>query len=494
MDSIYVAWSLYTGPANVEPLWKNSRWIAGEWNGQNDDTTEAEIRKDIDARIECIKKAFIFTRSQLSDDQKASGVHYFVIPEFYFHCKQGPYPNIKIDGQYDPYDYICATLPERLKNQKDIPLLENESWIICAGSILTCNEPDIDRLLNSNEVKERLDALNRAMKGLATVNGDKSENGLNNTGVHIKALSYMDAGNSAANTLSDSQQAIDDLMTLYRANPLCVVRNRGLVFKLNESSCVGYEKQNESTVDLTMGKIVQIGSTGQLIPGGMVTEWMAGYPSISIINGDKHCAATPLAARISGLDLSPDSKPLEMGIEICLDHRLKRLRRTVGMLQQNGAALDNPPLDIQLVPSGGMQILVDSVSAGVNGVIFNSDGCDPILDQYTSDGKQVIEGSGVFKGITCGVYTSSAQTMVELDNKRYFSHSQLSFRFGSDEMTGYNNALGTKNINGLTYDPATQKNPLLDAYDDPKRIPISNEDQSLFAAGFGELHLYVKSK
>ncbi len=71
-------------------------------------------------------------------------------------------------------------------------------------------------------------------------------------------------------------------------------------------------------------------------------------------------------------------------------------------------------------------------------------------------------------------------------NKRYYSHSQLSFRYGNEEMT--------KNMNGPTYDPVTQKNPVLDAYAAAKRIPVSDKEHPLlFAAGFGELHFYIKN-
>ncbi len=487
-DNTYIAWALNTGPANVKSLWEGSRWITGEWTGGNADTSESQIKSDIDARIACIINTFMFTRQQLSDQQKVFATHYFVIPEFYFHCQQGPYPNIKISGLY-PYEYIRVALQNALGQ---LPLLPNEVWIMCAGSIMTCNEPDYNRLFGLDEVQERLDALNKAMADLSAAKGYRNEADFLKHGPYIKALSYL----APLKPLTNEEKAIDDLMTQYRANPLCIVRNRGLLFKLKQGNieCYSFEKQNESTVDLTMGKLVCDGTACQLDLGGMITEWIANYPSISIINGDKQCSATPSAARITLNEPLISPNPLQMGIEICLDHRLKRLRRTAAMTVECGAATDNPPLNIELIPSGGMQILDTSVSAGVTGVIFNSDGCDPILNEYTPDGKPVIEGSGVFKQITCGVYASSAQTMVKLDSS-YYSHSQLSFRYGSDEISGYNNALGDKNPKGLTYDSDTQKNPILDTYPPAKTIPVINKDYpSLFAAGFGELHLYVKEK
>ncbi|MDD4446674.1 MAG: hypothetical protein PHN61_03240, partial [Methanothrix sp.] len=296
---------------------------------------------------------------------------------------------------------------------------------------------------------------------------------------------------------SKTEKHIDDLMIHLRANPLCIVRNRGALFVRDKKCvrCFGYEKQNESTVDLTMG---MLDADGMLSHGGMITEWMAGYPSISIYEGDKNTKAAPLAARMSVPYINRSKNDLlQIGVEICLDHRLKRLRRTVGMTKENGAAADNRPLAIQLIPSGGMQILDASVSSGVDGVIFNCDGCDPILTEYNENGEPVIQDSGTFKKITCGVYASSAQTMVRLE-KPYYSHSQLAFRYGDQEIPGYDNAKGTKNVNAATCnDPQSlsPSNPHLDAYDTAKRIPVNCiNGQLLYPAGLGELHLYGKSK
>jgi hypothetical protein len=183
-------------------------------------------------------------------------------------------------------------------------------------------------------------------------------------------------------------------MTEFQAAPLCVVRNRGLAFTLSASGVevTGYEKQDESTVDLTMGKLVDSGGEIKLNPAGMITEWVAGYPSISIINGDKQVPDTPLAARYTVTNLTP----------------------------------------------------------------------------------------------------SSAQTLVQQGEEQYYSHSQLSFRSGG-EMESYDNASGTDNANGATFTGNPPANPMLDSYPLASRIPVQiSAVPGLFAAGFGELHLYAK--
>ncbi|MCP4149483.1 MAG: hypothetical protein GY757_17175 [bacterium] len=499
----YTAWALYTGPNQPTPLWENSQWITGEWDGVKGSTTEDHFKKDIDARIDCLIESFKISRANISS-RSGTVTNYFVVPEFYFHSTHGPYPAIEING-IPPYEYICTSLWDRIKGLAFDPAAgEKESWIICAGSVLTCNIPDIEKFLQWDRVKRRLDILNKAIGDLSTHYGYRTAKDFKKSSTHIKARGYMEK----PETLSEPHQhkAINALMDKFRADPLCVVRNRGLLLRAtfrgqSETGveCRKYEKQMESTVDLTMGKIISKGTTCELEHGGMITQWMSGYPSISIIDGDKNTMKAPMAARITMDEPEAAEKKLEIGVEVCLDHRLKRLRRTVGMTKENGAEEDNPAIHVQLVTSGGMQILEESVSAGVSGVIFNSDGCDPILKEYTTGSEQEIQGTGTFKKITCGVYAASAQTMVEVreqdDHKHdYYSHSQLSFRYGEEEIGGYNNALGIRNKKGRTYDPKTGANERLDAYSLPEMITLppqdDMQDDTLFAAGMGDLHIY----
>ena len=478
----YIAWSLHTGPANATPLWEDSRWITGKWNGVDIKSSD-DIQRDIDARVDVIISSFCLARNNLSATQKISATNYFVIPEFYFHSMYGPYPNVKIGGKY-PYEYILSSIREKLA---EVPLLEDEVWVISIGTVMTCNVSDIPEFLESVEVKERLDALNNEIRKFQLEN----RSNLLKNGTHIKAMGYMNV--SKANI--GAKEEINSLMRQYRANPLCIVRNRGAVLKVDSSSpikCYKHEKQNESTVDLTMGVLSEKGDTIEI--GGMITEWLAGYPSVSIIAGDKNSESNPTAARMS-IDGSSSQSPhaLELGVEICLDHRLQRLRRTVEMTKENGADADNPSLDLQIITSGGMQILDESVVSGCQGAIFNADGCDPILDQYNSEGKPVIDGSGVFKGIACGVYISSAQTMREIEQK-YYSHSQLSFRYGNQEIVGYDNAKGINNIKGATYDKDSKTNPILDSYTAPMIVNVPCDNSTpLYAAGLGELHMYISN-
>ena len=353
--------------------------------------------------------------------------------------------------------------------------------------------------MDQDSVKTRLKTLNAALETIKPLPSEA-------LGKHTKAKGYFAA--ELENTLAAEEAALNALIKSYRADPLCTVRNRAGILKIGAEGVEArvIEKQNESTVDLTMGEgSVMPGSGLQLSLGGMITEWMGNYPSISIISGDKQyrtddkgALQNPRAARMTFTDpVWKEDQVLELGAEICLDHRLQRLRRTVGMSKSRGASTDNPALDVQLIPSGGMQILEYSVAAGANGAIFNADGCDPILNIYTNAGKNVIKGSGTAPNtVACGVYASMAQTLVSKDGFDYYSHSQLAFRSGADQMTGFSYAEGTSNRNGATFAtdfPDKIGNEHLDAYAAPQVVPVKDSDPSetneYFTAGLGELHL-----
>lgn len=92
------AWSIYTGPSNVSSVAVNSTYVYGQWDGINATTGPDEIKKDLDARIQLFLGA---VKSFMTDSKSVSS--YFAAPEFFFHCKQGPYPDVLINGKSNPY-------------------------------------------------------------------------------------------------------------------------------------------------------------------------------------------------------------------------------------------------------------------------------------------------------------------------------------------------------------------------------------------------------
>jgi hypothetical protein len=472
----FTALSVYTGPTLLKPIISNPDcpWIVGRWDAANNDMSAAEIKKDIDQRI-----AFALNVFQSVLPLYKTYNRHFAIPEFFFRCKQGPYPYLKVDGVNYPLEYIRLQMLQKL--QQIIPK-DNNYYYIILGSVLTSNVADYDALLSSAPVQERLAQLNQIVAStgkanLADVAGPKVWRRVAVVQPHLlKASPELDALNA--------------FMTQCRGNPLCTVRNRGLFFEFNASmmdapACYIYEKQYESTVDLTMGLF---DGAGKIVTGGMLTEWMANYPSYSILSGDKQTTPYATNARFT----PPFMGYVDVGVEICLDHRMQRLRRTVDMTVQDGAAADNYPLFKQLIPSGGMQILDYAAAAERNCVMFNADGCDKIYYVYTDPNSYILNGNaGLFKGITCGVYNQSVQSKwTGNDGNTYYSHSQLAFTTNTSRIGGFDNALGLNNVKAQSYygTSANPSNPLTDSY--TPTVKTVGGSTPLFGAGTGEVHNY----
>lgn len=99
-DSSFAAWSIYTGPSHLKTLFDNSNWILGKWGSfeEGEKLTPENIKSDIDSRIALIILAF----TKYCENTVAAQKH-FVIPEFFFRCKSGPYPLVEIKEQDDPF-------------------------------------------------------------------------------------------------------------------------------------------------------------------------------------------------------------------------------------------------------------------------------------------------------------------------------------------------------------------------------------------------------
>ena len=182
----------------------------------------------------------------------------------------------------------------------------------------------------------------------------------------------------------------------FRAAPLCTVRNRGIYYyygsvnfnKAEDEKALEvrvYEKKYESNIDLTMGVL---DGNGSLTHGNTITEWMANYPSYSTVQGDKQ-SGEPYETNARFDYTENTSQKFDIGVEIDLDHKLQRLRRTVGMNIKNGASLNHYPIKKQFIPSAGMQIQAESVSVHGSSVVFNADGFSPI---YCDSEPKIIYG------------------------------------------------------------------------------------------------------
>jgi hypothetical protein len=477
----FTAWSIYTGPSNLKSVYEGSNWITGQWDAINDAVSASEIQRDIEARINLITNTF-----QTILDRHKTWNRFFIIPEFFFRCKQGPYPYLKVDGVDYPLEYIQKRLKEELT--KIIPN-DNCYYNFFSGTVLTSNISDYSQFLASAPVVERMKELNRclAIEDGAALRSFSSKQ----PAVTWNREIFNHDRKEGLKTSSGSSDALDNFMKQARMNPLCTVRNRGLYLHFNktmmqEMESFICEKQYESTVDLTMGIL----RDGKIEHGGMITEWMAGYPSISILGGDKQADSFSTNARFTPRFLGFS----DVGVEICLDHRKQRLRRTVDMCRNNGADVDNYPLWNQIISSGGMQILDYAVAAHGEQSIFNADGCDKIYKVYGDDSTVILNGeAGIFTGIATGVYSKSVQSKwAGKDGQTYYSHSQLAFCTKDSKVGGFNNARGLKNDMAQTYTGSqdTPSNPQTDSCEPQIISDGLRQATDLFGATTGELHHY----
>ncbi|SHF25475.1 hypothetical protein [Vibrio gazogenes] len=477
----FFAWSLYTAYRNPMTI---GNWVAAEWPGKPIANAQ-DMQLDIDFRIDMLIEALNIA---IAGTANCNGwVRYFVVPEFFFHSAHGPYPGLTINNQ-SAFEYMTNQLTTRIKETLTHSPDSNRDWVICTGGVLTTHVTDIKHFLAGAEVQHRLTTLNAAYAHAV------QRNAVSKPTSHI---GLMRLKSFEATTQNNTQfDELNALVNQYRQDPLCTVRNRAgiLVYNGNSTGDIirySVEKQSESTVDLTLGVL----QNGKIDTGGQITEWLANYPPVSIINGDNQGTGTGLYRNPGArMPIVSYHQNVELGAEICLDHRLQRLRRTVNMT-------GNSPLDIQLVPSGGMQLLDYSIASGSSGAIFNADGCDYILDQYNSDGKPVITNkgkpsSGTTKQVITGVYTASAQTRSEgSDDTPYFSHSQLAYRTTDAGPSDYINPESTDNPGGMTYtgDSSHPANPYLDLYNSPVVYVVTSSNHDVddyFTAGLGEVHQY----
>ena len=475
----FAAWSLYTGPSYVKNIINHPHcsWIVGQWDGINGDTTKEAVKIDIDHRISAIREAF---RKMLPDFKTPN--RHFVIPEFFFHCKQGPYPSIKVDDKNYPFEYIVLRLKEELKSW--IPKDDTNFYTIIIGSALTSNVEDHIEFFKRNDVINRHKHLNQIILEHGIFDHFQKHN-------HRHRRRHVDSGITSDSRLN----RLNDFMEEARSNPLCTVRNRGAYFYINKASVDEvevflYEKQSESSVDLTMG---MFNDDGEIITNGMITEWLCNYPSYNVLRGDKQTTAMSSGARFSH---SPYGDT-DIGVEICLDHYFQRLRRTVDMSTLNGDTADHFPLRKQFIVSGGMQIRDYALAVDCNSIIFNADGGNQICvshepERYSALGEYLAPGK--YKGITTrGVYGHSIQSQWSsgTDENTYYSHSQLAFTTDDSILKGFKNAKGLNNIRALTYNDSVEGpyNHMTDSYT-LKKFPC-NIEQNLFALNKGELHHYA---
>ncbi|MFI8593686.1 hypothetical protein ACIGCK_04560 [Microbacterium sp. NPDC078428] len=367
----FVGFAIPTGPAQVAPLGSPSGGgsVGGTYLGLPD------AAADIAGRLGVLRAAVRAARDALPAEE--SGVlNVFVAPEFFWHGPQGPY--LYAAGEPDPVDGLIERLAE------EFPADEYADWLFVFGTAVSAEADD------PREIFARATTLVR--------------NGV----VADLARRYRQAsGEDQAKIF----EIVEDYLQWGHAHPVVQVRNRALVLggaALGTPTGAFPERLVTTEKSLDSGEdFVLWDTTGR---DDVVTEQMVAHAFVDLSGGDLKRRAGDAHAIVR---LDPGSEcPVDVGVEICLDHADGRLRR--GLPRNRWPRDAGEGLELQLVPSCGASLRADAIAAASGGYVFNVDGQHALAD----DVRPV--GAGSVAGVLCawGNYVAPA-------NPRYRAHTQL---------------------------------------------------------------------
>ncbi|MBC3872355.1 hypothetical protein [Undibacterium flavidum] len=368
----FIGYAIPTGPSQEKLIL--SKYLVGNYLGNQD------LEVDLQARISILKNAVDIAKQALPVDEDVQAVNnIFLAPEFYFHGVLGPYVYSKDED--DPAQRALALLAQTFNAQ------EYPNWTFVFGTMISAKVADIDAVFKTPSVQMR----KRLVESLV-----------------------LNAEAEFGNARSVTEQILSYTLTDLRANPAVEVRDRALIFS-NLGLQVAGKSQTYSTMTsekyfLSPIDFVLFETTNQ----DVITEEMVAYPHIDLSGGDVKQSAYDTYA-IFQQNYGQDNAPVRLtyGVEICLDHDDARLRKNL----DSHTSVDNAEtgtVNIQLIPSSGSAIVLQSVVADRNGFVFNCDGWCALSDSTTP---QVGNVAGVQS-----VYTNYLSVQTE---PQYFAHTQL---------------------------------------------------------------------
>lgn len=366
----FIGYAIPTGPSQDRLIL--SKYLVGNYLGSLD------TEQDLLARIQVLKNAVDTAKSALPPDEGVMAVNnIFMAPEFFFHGVLGPY--VYSEGEEDPAK--CALhLLEQVFNAQEYP-----NWTFVFGTMLSAKVANIDAVFQSPAVQLR--------KNL------------------VKSLA-MTAQAEFGESRSITEQILNDTISDLRLNPAVEVRDRALVFSnlgleipgaTSRVKSMTSEKYFLSPIDFVLFETNN---------RDVVTEEMVAYPHIDLSGGDvKRKPFDKYAIFRQNYGESNAPQYVDFGVEICLDHDDARLRKNMDRQVFPNA---DDAVYIQLVPSSGSAIVLQSVVADKNGFVFNCDGWCSFDDSTEPQ-------QGDVGGVQC-VYANYES---QQGNILYSAHTQL---------------------------------------------------------------------
>jgi len=421
----FVGYAIPTTPADMigvgDP--NGTGAVAGTYRA-NPDTSI-----DIAARLRQLKEAVDAAVSALPAEPDPSVLTVFVAPEFYWHGKMGPY--VFTRDEEDPADTILAGL------KAAFPTRAYPHFLFVFGSVITARVDDIDAVFASSSTKARNDVVTALGQSWRTTSGPLS-------------LVILDM--------------IVDFIKNCHAYPNVEVRNRALILSGDDvngvlddfdTDALTTEKYFDSNEDFLLWDVTN---------SPVITEQMTAYPVLDLSGGDFKADAHDSKAifRVGA------TSPVNVAVEICLDHTDRRLRKSIDLNPWPERA---DGIDLHIVPSCGMQLHPPAVAARAGGWAFNCDGQYAFGDTLGAGVAQ----SGELGGVACvhADYVSAADPV-------YSAHSQLA-RVGSAARLSDEMAPGARNA-------VFEAIPDVDV----RIVPVAGtaDLDGYFSGGPGALHIY----
>ncbi|MDX2375871.1 hypothetical protein M4I32_03550 [Microbacterium sp. LRZ72] len=422
----FIGYAIPTAPAQMVPL--GSPGGGGSLGGTYLGLPDAE--SDIAGRLGILRAAVHAAREALPDDDEGV-LNVFAVPEFFWHGPQGPY--LFGTGETDPVDHLQTLL------EREFPADEYADWLFLFGTAITAQADD------PREVFSRATTLVR--------------NGV----VADLAARYRRASGEDQVKVFDM---VEDYLEWGHAHPVLQVRNRAL---LMGGAPLGTPRGAFGGRVATTEKYVDSGedfvlwdTTGR---ADVVTEQMIAHAFIDLSAGDLKRRADDAHAIAR---LAPDAAaPVDVGVEICLDHTDARLRQ--GLPRNRWPRDAGDGIELQLVPSCGAALRAASVAVAAGGYAFNVDGQFVVGDGFSPT------GAGPVFGVA-----SAWGNHVAPANPRYQAHTQLARvdrpASGGDAKSPSST---TATFERLTADDVAVVG-----------VPLRAMTDTFFAGGGGAVHIY----
>lgn len=424
----FIGYAVPTTPADIigvgDPNGRGS--VAGTYRAAPD------LADDLRVRAAALKTAVDAARDALAAAEPGV-LNVFLAPEFYWHGPMGPY--VHTPAEPDPADLILAEL-ERL-----FPAAEYPDFLLVLGTAISAEITDVDVILASASCRVRNDVVRSLGESWQTADGPLA------------------------------QVVLDTLVNFIKnchSYPQVEVRNRAFVLGPGEIGGIGgdslgarsitTEKYFDSNEDLLLWDV-----TGKPV----ITEQMAAYPILDISGGDfKTVARDPYSLFRTG------ENGFTVGVEICLDHADRRLRKGV---DRSPWPARGDGVDLHLIPSCGMQLHPPAVAARAGGWAFNCDGQYALGDAGRS-------GTGE-RGSLGGVPSVYADYR-DAASPDYGAHTQLA-RIGQGPRGADQWGTGSHDAQ---FEPAPDVDVTV------IEIPAGDRFAECFAGGPGAVHIYGKDR